>query len=191
MIEKYNEILLGIDTLENKFYNFEIQNANTQKLQNYIKFEKGKKPTKITSFGVKYLTIDSLENNEITYTNCAKTLKCDINDVLMVMDGASSGKVYIGAKGAVGSTLALINCHSINKYYLYIFLKNNYSSISDRNTGSAIPHANKEFVLDLDIPLNKIDDKVYNQILEYKIVIKNSINRLACMKKLYLNKFFN
>ncbi len=191
MIEIYNEILLKIDTLENKFYRFEIQNTKTQKLQNYIKFEKGKKPSEITSLGEKYLTIDSLENNEISYTNCTKTLKCDTNDVLMVMDGASSGKVYIGAKGAVGSTLALINSRDINKYYLYIFLKNNYKAIKDRNTGSAIPHTNKEFVLNLDIPLNKIDDKIYNQLLEYKIAIKNCINSLICIKKLYLNKIFN
>ena len=137
-----------------------------------------------------YLTIDTLERSNTLFTQSSKVVNCIESDVLMVMDGASSGKVYIGNKGVVGSTLSVIKSKDINNYFLYIFLKNNYSNIKDRNTGSAIPHTNKEFVLTLNIPLNKIDDSIYNNLFNYRIVIMKNINRLKALKSAYLSKFF-
>ena len=72
----------------------------------------------------------------------------------MVMDGASSGQVFIGFQGAVGSTLGIYRIKKeINHspYIIYYFLKNNYKSISDKNIGSAIPHANKEYIVRMNI----------------------------------------
>lgn len=155
-----------------------------------IVFEIGKKPNSLDVDGPLYLTIDTLEGNEPLYTKSNKVVNCVESNVLMVMDGASSGKVYIGNEGVVGSTLALIKTKYINEYYLYIFLKNNYNNIKDRNTGSAIPHTNKDYVLSLNIPMNRIDDSIYDDLFKYRISIKKNINRLNSLKAAYLNKFF-
>lgn len=190
LIEKYNDILKKIEDLETKFYLFEINNSISIKLKDLIVFEKGKKPNSLDDDGPLYLTIDTLEGNKPLYTKSNKVVNCVETNVLMVMDGASSGKVYIGNKGVVGSTLSLIKTKDINEYYLYIFLKNNYNNIKDRNTGSAIPHTNKDFVLSLNIPMNKIDNSIYDDLLKYRTSIINNINRLKSLKSVYLNKFF-
>ena len=169
---------------------FESTNSTVNPLKDFISFEKGKKPDFLSDDGFLYLTIDTLEGSNTIFTKSKKVVLCDESDVLMVMDGASSGKVYIGHKGVVGSTLSLIKSNVINKYFLYIFLKNNYNNIKDRNTGSAIPHTNKEFVLSLNIPSNKIDSTVYNDLIKYRTYITKNINKLQKIKSIYLNKFF-
>ena len=163
---------------------------NFNLLSQYVKFEKGKKPKVLNESGKLYLTIDVLEGNDTLFTSDKKVVLTNKNDVLMVMDGASSGKVYIGYEGVVGSTLSLIHCEGINSYFLYIFLKNNYNNIKDRNIGSAIPHANKDFILSLKIPYTKISNKIYITLLKYKIDIFKKIKYLKNLKKKYLNKFF-
>ena len=157
LIEKYQLILDKQTLFENNLIQKE-NNLKTIKLKEIIKFIKGKKPTEMLEFGIKYLSIDVLDGSTELFANPEKTVIAKNDDVLMVMDGASSGKVYIGNEGIVGSTLAKIDNSNINSYYLYLFLKSNYSFISEHNTGSAIPHTNKELVLDLDIPISKTND---------------------------------
>ena len=190
MIEKYNEILQKLEDFESELYLLESNNSVVKTLKNFIAFEKGKKPNSLDVDGPLYLTIDTLEGNEPLYTKSNKVVNCVESNVLMVMDGASSGKVYIGNEGVVGSTLSLIKTKYINEYYLYIFLKNNYNNIKDRNTGSAIPHTNKDYVLSLNIPMNRIDNSIYDDLFKYRIAITKNINRLKSLKAAYLNKFF-
>lgn len=57
----------------------------------------------------------------------------------MVMDGASSGKIFYGKHGFVGSTLAKIEVDKEYREIVYEFLKFNEKYISDNTTGSAIP----------------------------------------------------
>ena len=189
LIEKY-QLILDKQTLFERNLIKKENNVNTTKLKENIKFVKGKKPTKMLESGVKYLSIDVLDGSTELFANPEKTIIANNNDVLMVMDGASSGKVYIGNEGIVGSTLSRIDTSNINSYYLYLFLKNNYSFISEHNTGSAIPHTNKELVLDLDIPISKFSDKLYNNFLNSRIQINKIIKKLNKLKQLYLKKFF-
>lgn len=107
----------------------------------------------------------------------------------MVMDGASSGKVYIGHQGVIGSTLSKIST-DINPYYLYIFLKNKFKNISEHNTGSAIPHTNKDIVYNLKISNNIIPNETYEKLLNTRIALNNEINKLRILKNNYLKKFF-
>ena len=165
-------------------------NNNKIFLREYISFIKGKKPKKFTTSGNKYLTIDVLENSSLLYADSANTICCNKNDILMVMDGASSGKVYIGNNGIVGSTLAKIVCNNINPYYCYIYLKNNYNYISGHNIGSAIPHTNKELVMDMSIACQRLSNLIYNNLFELRISINDNINLLNKIKSMYLKKFF-
>ena len=150
----------------------ELNNSNdTEILQNVIKFIKGKKPNNISSIRQegyeKYLTIACLNAQELNYADTTKMVKSN-NDLLMVMDGASSGEVYYGGKGIVGSTLARVEC--VNNHYIseFIYFAMRYyrTLIQSKNTGSAIPHTDKVFVGTLEIPM--LD---YNQQEKYKVIL--------------------
>jgi len=128
------------------------------KLGEIIEFQKGKKAKNVIEEQcdgfIPYLLIDGLKNYNYAYTDDKKMLIAYETDCIMVMDGASSGYVSIGHYGAVGSTLARITIKgNLNSYFLYQFLQANYKIISDNNTGSAIPHTNKDFINGMLIPI--------------------------------------
>ena len=118
-----------------------------------ISIHKGKQPSlisqeELTGF-VPYLLIDSIKNGASQFVDPEKLIIAGKQDTLMVMDGASSGLVTIGAAGAVGSTLAAIrtiDANVISPYLLFHFLVDNRQEILMNNTGCAIPHANKDFI---------------------------------------------
>jgi type I restriction enzyme S subunit len=127
-------------------------------LNSIFNFSKGKKPVDIhNSKGEllsKYLTIDVLNGGNPQYASPDKMILAEVYDVLMVMDGASSGSLYYGLDGIVASTLAKLNIH--NKDYIeliYLFLKMNEMDIRLHHTGSAIPHTDKAYVLQYKIAL--------------------------------------
>lgn len=190
LIEKNSRILSKIEELEYKLFSYEMNDKASNKLSNYISFEKGKKPNEINQTGNLYLTIDVLEGNTKLFTNSSNIITCSKNEILMVMDGASSGKVYTGVEGVVGSTLSKIKNTCLNNYFLYIFLKYNFNNIKDRNTGSAIPHTNKDFVLSLSIPNMKADENLYDNLFNYRNKTVEIISKLKEIKKIYLHKFF-
>jgi len=124
-----------------------------KKLGEMITFQKGKKPKKFSDTKqeeyLPYLLIEVLKGGKSFYTNDKGMIIDELDDVIMVMDGASSGMVYIGFYGAVGSTLANIRPNDKKKlspFILYHFFIDNLKAISDNNIGSAIPHANKDFI---------------------------------------------
>ncbi|NPV27676.1 MAG: restriction endonuclease subunit S [Firmicutes bacterium] len=157
------------------------------KLGEIIEFQKGKKAKNVIEEQcdgfIPYLLIDGLKNYHYVYTDDKKILVAYETDCIMVMDGASSGYVSIGHYGAVGSTLAKITIKgNLNSYYLYQFLQVNYKIISDNNTGSAIPHTNKDFVNGMFIPIPPISlMRIYIDCVEpifrltWKLRKKNTI----------------
>lgn len=166
---KINDNLLKVGLiLVNEYSN----NVNNEiELNRVIKFIKGKKPKiiggKKQENQKKYLTIACLNGQELKYANTNKMIISD-NDLLMVMDGASSGDVYYSDSGVVGSTLAKIDIinDKFKKGYIYFCIKKHENLIKSKNTGSAIPHTDKTFVGNLHIP--KID---INQQKEFDILL--------------------
>jgi type I restriction enzyme S subunit len=131
-----------------------------QKLGELVRIQKGKKARQ--QFGeprpgtIPYLLIDGLKSGDHIYTDDQKLPVADKDDVVMVMDGASSGTVFIGFHGAVGSTLAYFRPQDkrlLSPYLLYLFLRYHHRQISDNNVGSAIPHANKDFLKGMSMTL--------------------------------------
>ena len=97
-----------------------------------------------------YLTIDALTSSNSTYSETEKNVLVNELDLLMVMDGASSGTMYFGKKGIVGSTLSKIELSDNNyKEIIYRCLKYYEPEIKIHTTGSAIPHTDKNYVLQL------------------------------------------
>ena len=171
MYEIANSLLLN--DFENK--------TEIELLDNIIKFTKGKKPLNISNNKekeyIKYLTIACLNNQEIIYANLTKTI-ISKEDILMVMDGASSGEVYFSDYGVVGSTLAKVDIINENytKAYIFFILKKYSELIKNKNTGSAIPHTDKAFVNTLKLPILSIEQQLkYKNILN-KIQHNNAEN---------------
>ena len=81
-------------------------------MSDFCDFIKGKNPAVITSTyqtgAAFYLNIDSLTDIKQTYAIPKNFAMANVKDILMVMDGASSGTVYFGKEGIIGSTLAKI-----------------------------------------------------------------------------------
>ena len=163
-------------------------------LSDIIKFVKGKKPTESQSNLMNYLSIEGITTNIYTQNCATNMILANNEDILMVMDGASSGTIYIGNKGIVASTLAKIEIKN-NEYRYLIFqkLKQMEKKIKELNTGSAIPHANKEFigsiVLCIDSEYKSINLKLQT-ITEKIIKIKQVNYKLSELKNHYLQKFF-
>ena len=78
-------------------------------------------------------------------------------EVIMVMDGAASGDVYIGNKGILGSTFAMMKKKrtDISDALIYSILKRQSVIYKKANTGSTVPHANRRFIESIKMPISK------------------------------------
>lgn len=166
-------------------------------LNKIIKFIKGKKPINITNGKIynyeKYLTIACLNGQELNYAEPNKMIFAN-NDILMVMDGASSGDIYYSNHGIVGSTLSKIKIinNNYNKGYIYFFIKKYNNLIKSRNTGSAVPHTDKVFVGNLKVPrLNLRQQKKFDIMLN--MIQQNQIENstLEQLRSILLTKLMN
>lgn len=161
--------------------------------KNDIKFIKGKQASfdSCESDPKPYLTIDALCSGDISQT-ATSGIKCSKNDLLMVMDGASSGKIFLGNEGYVGSTLSKIICSKIDSSILYFGLKKFQNELMNHTTGSAIPHADKQYVGEL--PIADVNSQA--QLTSFKLIVsllsdcQKRIVFLKQLKKSLLMKYF-
>ena len=115
-----------------------------------IKFTKGKKPSEISSelrdSFAPLILINMLDGNEPIYGNAIGMNFIKKYYPIMVMDGASSGRVELGFEGILGSTIASITAknESLSNFYIYYCLKRLQAEIIDNTTGTSIPHADKK-----------------------------------------------
>lgn len=174
-----NLLKIGLELLKEDFN----KKTEYEVLSNVIKFVKGRKPSDIThelkEGYKKYLTIACLNGQEVNYADPTKMVLAN-NDLLMVMDGASSGEVYYGGQGLVGSTLSRVDCID-GKYiseFIYFIMKYYKDLIQSKNTGSAIPHTDKVFVGNLKVPKLLIDEQEKYKILLHKILQNINENKI-------------
>ena len=168
-------------------------NLNTE-LKPYIKFIKGKKPIENGRTTAPYLSIDAITSFRYESVYSDDMIMATPFDILMVMDGASSGTVFSHQAGVVSSTIAKIDCSDNIKDYLYWYLLSLKEIIKSRNTGSAIPHANKEYILSLKFDYGFATDiKTINILhsLRTKIIqLQEENKKLQKLKGLYLKKLY-
>lgn len=168
------------------------------KLKENCKFIKGKKPKNILDDyenGLKlYLTIDVLKSNVQLFAEEKGAILANKKDLLMVMDGASSGNIYFGKKGIVGSTIAKIESNEKYREIIFNFIRFYEKEIKKNNTGSAIPHVDKGFVLEMEllIPKNifKID-LIFKTIRERIIANNEEILNLITIRDILLPKLMS
>lgn len=168
-------------------------NLNTE-LKPYIKFIKGKKPIENGSTTAPYLSIDAITSFRYESVYSDDMIMATPFDILMVMDGASSGTVFSHQAGVVSSTIAKIDCSDNIKDYLYWYLLSLKEIIKSRNTGSAIPHANKEYISSLKFDYGFATDiktiNILHSLRTRIIQLQEENKKLQELKWLYLKKFF-
>lgn len=172
-------------------FEFKSIEAKTIRLGELIQFVKGKNPKYLKNrFVLPYISIKYLEGIEEPCYSSEGT-KCNKTDILMVMDGASSGKVFIGEEGYIGSTLAKISVKAYSEL-IYLFLIRNQNSIRKNTTGSAIPHADKDYISKLNFPL--IENSSFLKLIKYDIStlvnLRSQNKKLRKIKELLLSKYF-
>lgn len=118
-----------------------------------IEFAKGRKPievtTKLRKGYLPVVLIETFDTNRSAYSTPDKMVIAESDDVLMVMDGASSGRVETGHGGIVGSTIAKVSPkqRATSKRILYYALKHIEPEARENVTGTSIPHADRGWVI--------------------------------------------
>lgn len=142
-------------------------------------FIKGKIPEELSDTQEEglypYITIDVANNAKAQYCSDENMIYCN-GEVIMVMDGAASGDVYIGNKGILGSTFAMMKTKrkDISDALIYSILKRQSVIYKKANTGSTVPHANRRFIENIKVPISK-NMKDFTRILDetYEKIIQN------------------
>jgi len=139
-------------------------------LKDLFSFVKGKNPSNLSQSKTEncnspYITIDVANLGEPSFCNPQDMIMCH-EDVIMVMDGAASGDIYIGCKGVLGSTFSLLKIKNdiVKKEELYMTLLSLKPIYKKCNKGSTVPHANKEFIEQIAVPFPK--KRTFNSKLE-------------------------
>ena len=167
-----------------------------KKFSTFCKFEKGRNPIEVTNTPVEndypYINMDTLNGNQKSFATKQKNSIISIQgEILMLMDGSRSGLTFrANVTGIVGSTLSVIRVADSLRNIVYEYLKAMEVEIIFNNTGSAIPHANKDYInrMLIGIPKNNniIDkfnstyDAIYQQVedLQAKIVYLTSTKNM-------------
>jgi type I restriction enzyme S subunit len=122
-------------------------------LGDLLRFEKGKKPP--TTFETPepgcspVILIETFDSGRSAFASPKNMLQAESQDVLMVMDGASSGRVETGFAGLVGSTIATIVPRRTvpGSRFLYYALKQLEPETRQHLTGTSIPHTDKQWIV--------------------------------------------
>lgn len=139
---------------------------------------KGKKCDLKENGHVAYLLLDTYETgNKVHWTN-EKQPFVDEMDIVIVADGASSGRVFRFQKGVLGSTLLFLEQKDESgglRHYVYLFLKYIEEELMEYRTGSAIPHLDKYYLANLKVIIPPQDtlDKFHSIVdpLFQKIIV--------------------
>ena len=152
-------------------------------LGDLISFQKGKKASIIVdeyqNGYEKLLLLDGIESGKYLYTNPIGQVIAERNDLIMLMDGARSSKVFFADRGVVGSTLSkiVIKNSYLSSSLLKHFFEINFGWMQTNNTGAAIPHANKKFINSMPFSVPTLDvfinwktsiEPIYNKIQNLK-----------------------
>lgn len=127
-------------------------------LSNIVYLKKGKKPKELSEIKhenyIPYLTIDALSGGRPLFCDTEKMLLAKEKDILLVMDGASSGAIFYGLDGVVASTIIKLELTNTEiREIVFAFLNYKQLDLKSHTTGSAIPHLDKDRLLSYKIAL--------------------------------------
>lgn len=160
-------ILPGLTNTEKLFNKIRLKNLVSEPLTN------GFTLNKITSTGsVRYLKVFDIDrnnnlkehHNNAIYCSCSPTSLLEINDVLLVIAGATLGKSYIHKNVSLqvcfSQNFTRVRCnHLVLPEYLYLFtFSKSYSEwIKQMYTQATIPYINTSKISNLEIPCSDLE----------------------------------
>lgn len=155
-------------------------------LDELFRFVKGRIPTEVfdTNDGnnlIPYLTIEAVNALPISY--CKKQgMITTAGDTIMVMDGAASSETYVGHYGALGSTFAKLEKVNgrVTDSFVYVIMQKYQSVFKKVNTGSTVPHANKDYISKFKVVLPK-DDCLKNMAIKFDTWVQKQIQVRDCI----------
>ena len=156
---------------------------NENKFGDLVDFRKGRKPTRAENnqfeCSAPQILIETFDTGKTLYSEREGMVFANGKDTLMVMDGASSGRLEIGFEGILGSTIGLYKPSDEFDYpfFIFCFLKSQEKYIRENTTGSAIPHADKKLVLNLIARFPNIKMVNKFEVIAESFFIKKQSNR--------------
>jgi type I restriction enzyme S subunit len=153
-----------------------------------VEFKKGKKPASVFELeevGLqRHLLIDALRGGSSReFVAPEKLISTTPDDTIMVMDGSGSSDVFIGHEGVIGSTLGRYRIQvgvDIGPFWLFLFFSSHLAEIKSKNVGSAIPHANKDFINGMDVVIGPEDVmQAFEKAVEPMFGLIRSLNNRA------------
>ena len=150
-------------------------------LSNIVSLKKGKKPKNLSETKHKnympYLTIDALSGGNPLFCDTGKMLLAKEKDILLVMDGASSGTIFYGLDGVVASTIIKLELAEFEvREIIFAFLNYKQSDLKSHTIGSAIPHLDKDRLLSYKIALPS-NEKLLRKISDTLTSLRDNIVR--------------
>lgn len=134
-----------------------------ERLGEFVEFINGNKPDRVfekpSDDAEPYLTVETLRDGELKYAIDETAPRASPDDVLMIMDGSGSGRVYPGREGIISSTFSALKISQLCPEYVRYFLEHNFRRINSATKGSAVPHTDKDLVRSLEIPSVEIDEQ--------------------------------
>ena len=126
--------------------------------------QKGKLPTEtnVDGNGLPIIGASEMLGKPFRQYSIDKGLpECNINDILILWDGANAGIVASGLRGIVSSTAAKYSCNDSKCYpqYTFYLLKGVESYFRDKVFGTTIPHMNDEYINDVPLLLPSIAEQ--------------------------------
>lgn len=174
------------------------------KLGSIVSIIRGKKPKfsdTPNENSIRVLQIDDLRNdNNIKYTNEKSGVYAYERDILLVWDGANVGTIGYGKKGYIGSTIALLRIKAPNEFatnYIGAFLHSQTELLRRRSIGAAIPHIDRKFLENIQIPVFSLPDQIRiatildtsHTLIEQRIKSISLLNEF--LKSTFLQMFYS
>lgn len=135
------------------------------KVRDIATFLKGKKPAVTYDSPVPgsqpYILIENFNGAYRLFTDDSNCIPCHPEDTLIVADGANCGLVTSGLKGFMGSTIGALrpDTKKIHPRYLFFYIHSLFDILNTRVRGAAVPHLEKELMLDLEMMLPPLPEQ--------------------------------
>ena len=175
-------------------------------LRDIVDSRKGKMPsafsTMQTNSYIPYIDIKLFEKGIVKRfaKNDSKCTLVDVNDVLVVWDGARFGLSSIGQKGALGTTIMALSSKQLLPKFLYYFIQSNFKTIQSKPRGIGIPHIDPNLFWNLKIPLLPISEqtrivskieKLFKEIDDSVSKLQTAQAQIIAFQESFLKKIFS
>lgn len=156
------------------------------RLDHLVTAKKGKKPKQLISGSaegfIPYLDIYAIEKSDVRqFADVGSSSVSDVDDILVVWDGARSGWVGKTQSGAVGSTIMALTPYEVDSNYLFRYLLSQFQTINTNTRGTGIPHVDPEVFWCLEVPIPPLNEqrRIVAKLEEVLTKVDTSQQRLA------------